>query len=316
MFWFGHTPRQVATQRLLVGQPQVPPQPAWQAATQVRPELHAKVAFAHIAQLATQLLLAAQRNVPRGHPQTPAWQVRPLAQAAQAAPPVPQAMVEGTWQALLAQQPFGHEAALQTQALLTHAWPTPHAAPLPQRQAPFTHALAVRALQATHAAPRVPHDCSDGMAQVLPLQQPVGQVMALHVEQMRLTHAPLPAQTAQAAPPVPQAPLAVPGWQTLLAQQPIGQEAALHTHAPLTHACPARQAAPFPQRQTPAVQRPFSALQAAQAAPPVPQAIAVLPAWQVLPAQQPIGQEAALQTHWLLTQRWPAPQAAPLPQRH
>jgi hypothetical protein len=54
-------------------------------------------------------------------------------------------------------------------------------------------------------------------------------------------------------------------------------------------------------------------LQAAQAAPPVPQALVALPAWQVLFWQQPFGQLALLQTHEPLTQLWPAAQQVALP---
>ena len=116
-----------------------------------------------------------------------------------------------------------------------------------------------------------------------------------------------------------------PGWQTLFAQQPFGQLAALQTHAPLTQVVPlgqATQATPFvpqcwlllvwhvlfwqqplaqfagPQRLT---QEPFWHCvplgHATQAPPPVPQAALVFPGLQVVPSQQPLEQLVALQTH-------------------
>jgi len=50
-------------------------------------------------------------------------------------------------------------------------------------------------------------------------------------------------QLTHAFPPSPHAELAVPGWQAPVpSQQPLGQEAALHTHAPSSHSCPAAHA--------------------------------------------------------------------------
>jgi hypothetical protein len=42
-------------------------------------------------------------------------------------------------------------------------------------------------------------------------------------------------QLAQAAPPVPQAALVVPGRQVAPSQQPLGQLVASHLHMPPTH---------------------------------------------------------------------------------
>jgi hypothetical protein len=109
---------------------------------------------------------------------------------------------------------------------------------------------------APHVAAAVP------VAQVPPLQHPPTHgVVALHAP----VHAPLehvgvrPPHDAHAAPAVPHAPFVcdpVP-MQLFPEQQPVAHEAALHAHAPATHAWPAAQDE--------------------HAAPPVPQAPAAVP---------------------------------------
>lgn len=89
-------------------------------------------------------------------------------------------------------------------------------------------------------------------------------------------------------PEVPQVAAAGSTHAPLL-QQPFGHDVALHTHAPLTQAVPAGQAAPLPQRQVPALASQLfaeSAGQALQAAPPIPQ-VANAGVVQTAPAQQP-----------------------------
>jgi hypothetical protein len=95
-----------------------------------------------------------------------------------------------------------------------------------------------------------------------PAQHPVGQVIALHTQVPAMHCEPVPqeafpwqvqvpvvgsqvsvffaSQGTHAAPPMPHA-VADGVWQTPPAQQPLGQDCALHTHAPLTHAVPAPQ---------------------------------------------------------------------------
>ena len=81
---------------------------------------------------------------------------------------------------------------------------------------------------------------------------------------------------AQAAPPAPHAPLAVPGWHAPLpSQQPLGQVDALHWHAPLTHSVPVPHAT--------------------QTAPPAPHCALVVPSTHAVPAQQPTGQSVGPQ---------------------
>jgi hypothetical protein len=89
---------------------------------------------------------------------------------------------------------------------------------------------------------------------VPPLQQPLGQVLASHVQTPAALH-PCPLGQAAHVPP------ALPhsdddsypnGMHTPLLQQPLGHEAASQTHAPeALHACPLAHAAhaapPVPQ---------------------------------------------------------------------
>ena len=53
-------------------------------------------------------------------------------------------------------------------------------------------------------------------------------------------------------------------------------------------------------------------MQLAQAAPLIPQLVAVAVAVQVFAEQQPVGHDVASQTHAAFTHRWPAAQAAPV----
>jgi hypothetical protein len=65
----------------------------------------------------------------------------------------------------------------------------------------------------------------------LPLQQPVGQEVGVQAQTFA-EHSWLEPHFAQAAPPLPQAPEVLPGWQTpMLSQQPPGQVAALQVAA-------------------------------------------------------------------------------------
>jgi hypothetical protein len=133
----------------------------------------------------------------------------------------------------------------------------------PHWQVPVAEQLsAVVRSQVTQVLPPVPQVASEVGVQTPLAQQPVGHVCALHTH-VPPTHAePLPqeglpwqvqapAVASQPSlifashgthtwPPMPQ--VAAEGvWQTPLAQQPLGQDCALHTHAPPTHAVPAPQ---------------------------------------------------------------------------
>jgi hypothetical protein len=92
-------------------------------------------------------------------------------------------------------------------------------------------------------------------------------------------------------------------------QQPLGQLAALHTHAPPTHACPAPHGAPVPQAHAPAAQRSaFVGSQAPHAPPAGPHAEVPVVATHVLPWQHP-AHVAAQPAQLPPTQASPAAQA-------
>jgi hypothetical protein len=121
----------------------------------------------------------------------PDAQVVPLAQEAQAIPPVPQVGLLDVWHLPLAsQQPFGQELALQAHLPPPQAWPVAQGA------------------QVAPPVPQVPMLCPLAMTQVVPLQQPPLQELALQTQDPVAAHARPVAQATQAAPPVPQ--VAVP----------------------------------------------------------------------------------------------------------
>jgi hypothetical protein len=147
-------------------------------------------------------------------------------------------------------------------------------------QTPFTHASP--ATHGAHATPPVPQSLTVLPAWHLPApsQQPFGHVEALHVDGW---HEPMvqvsPAGHAvHARPPIPHAPVVLPGSQVpALLQQPVGQVAGLHVGWQLwaVHASPGGHAVQLP--------------------PPLPHAIVVVPVSQKPSASQhPLGQVAGL----------------------
>jgi hypothetical protein len=101
-----------------------------------------------------------------------------LTQALPAMPQLPRARARHWFPE---QQPSGHEFASQTQAPPKQRWPAVQAAPAPQAQTPVGVQLsAVTGLQGKHTLPAVPHLVNDGVAQLLPSQQPVEQEIASH----------------------------------------------------------------------------------------------------------------------------------------
>ena len=241
------------------------------------------------SELAVQGSPSAPVPLPAAH--APELHTCPELQAAQAAPPFPHCDVDwavSATQVLPLQHPPGQVVALHgvTQAPEVQDWPAeqalqavpplPHWAtvcadpatqvvPLQQPlgqvvpshgtvQVPALHTFP--AAQAEQAVPAFPHwdvDCADGATQVVPLQQPDGQVVALHVA----AHAPElqawpEAQTAHAAPPLPHWETDCADWatQVLPLQQPDGQVVALQlvpppvpdgAQAPEVHASPVAQ---------------------------------------------------------------------------
>jgi hypothetical protein len=98
----------------------------------------------------------------------------------------------------------------------------------------------------------------------------------------------------QPFPSVPQAPVDVGITQAPLLQHPVGHDAELQTHWPLTHCCPGWHICPPPQLHAPAVHpSATNGVHETHADPEVPQ----LPGpggSQFAPAQQPDGQLLAV----------------------
>ena len=107
------------------------------------------------------------------------------------------------------------------------------------------------------------------------------------------------------------------GWQTLFWQQPLAHDAALHTHAPFTHASPAPHEGPLPQPHTPLTQLSLATwLQETQAMPPTPHALDTGFTQTRFGSQHPLGQDMASQTQRPFAHRCPLPHAGPAPQAH
>jgi hypothetical protein len=165
---------------------------------------------------------------PVPHTQVPVKGSQPLLvtglQATQLRPPTPQVATAGVWQTPPAQQPPGHDSALQAQTPAWQVVPAAHAALAPQRHAPAAPQLSDRtASQVTQAAPPVPQAVTVGVAQVTPEQQPTGQfagVQLLHTPPLQIR----PAQSWQSAPALPQLVLLFPARHRVPAQQPCGHE--------------------------------------------------------------------------------------------
>lgn len=267
--------------------------------------------------LPVQALLLPQRQLPPDEQLSAVLLLQPV----QLCPLVPQLLkVGGLTQLPPLQQPLGQLVESQTQLPETQCRPLAHWLLAPQRQLPPVLQESARmGSQAKQEAPLVPHWAAVvGLTQVLPLQQPLGQVVELHPVQAWPTQVKPVPQAAHAAPPVPHSPFAVPALQMLPAQQPVGQLVESQMQAPAEHTCPAPQGAPAPQAQPPLVQRSVLAgSHAVHAAPDEPQALALCAPVerQVLLLQQPAGHELALQTQLPPEHVWPAAQAAPVPQR-
>jgi len=182
--------------------------------------------------------------------QLPPEQLSALApQLVHAAPPAPQLAVLGFWHVLPLQQPFGQLVASHTHAPFAHRWPAAHGIDGPHAQVPCEQ-LSLRRPHDTQPMPPLPHVCVEGIWQLLPLQQPPGQLVASHTQtpfaqRWPAPHAAFPPQRhwppehasavlpqmVHEAPPVPQ--VEVPGWRHWLpSQQPFGQLVASQTQLP------------------------------------------------------------------------------------
>ena len=203
-------------------------------------------------------------------------------------------MVFPATQAPPAQHPVGHEVPSQTQVLATQRWPGEQASAVPQRQVPVAEQLSERASHATQVAPAFPQVATERLAQIAPMQQPLGHELASQMQRPPTQRCPpahalftpqeqtpaalqlsalVGSQARQAPPLVPQVASAVV-LQVVPEQQPLAQEVASHTQAPAWQRWPVWQAAPLPQRQAPSGEQ-VSALAGSQlthAAAAVPQA--------------------------------------------
>ena len=177
----------------------------------------------------------------------------PEAQATQAAPPEPQVAFVGALQLVPAQQPVAQDVASQIQLPPMQRWPAPQAAAVPQRQVPVASQVSAFAgSQVLQAAPAMPQVAGALGVQVGPLQQPVGQELAVQPLQTPPVQVWVP-QPWQLAPPAPQDADPVPGLQTLLSQQPE-QEVGVHEHALALHSSPVPQLGVQAPQLWPAVQ--------------------------------------------------------------
>lgn len=259
-------------------------------------------------------------------------------------PALPQAASALGWHACTtSQHPLEQLPALQAPPVHTppmQVCAAPHAGPVPQRQLPVAEQLLPLPVQSAHDAPCGPQVVSERVVHTLPTQQPVGHEVASH------THAPpthrwlatqaafvpqlhpppiaaqpsdrLGVQVAHAAPAAAQVDM-VSAVQVFPAQQPVGQEVASQVQPLPLQLCPVPHAGSLPQRHAPLAEQAFAFArsQVVQAAPPAPQAPALVGALQPpsLP-QQPEPQDVESQTQLPPAHRWPAPQAGPEPHWH
>jgi hypothetical protein len=242
---------------------------------------------------------AAQTDPPVPQLQAPATHRSALApQAEQAPPPPPHWLLDvAVTHVEPLQHPVGHDDESQTHAPDTQRCPDAHAGPAPQRQLPPLHESAV-AEQLTQAAPDAPHRAVEGgETQVVPLQQPEGQLvpsqMQTPLEQRWPTphalplphrHCPLlqvsavtPHET-QVVPLTPQAAAWFPATHEVPLQHPA-HDGPSQTHVPPLQRCPAPHASPAPHRHCPPLQLSASrVLHVVQAFPLFPQSDSDVPA--------------------------------------
>lgn len=192
------------------------------------------------------------------HPvQTPPTQFWLLGHVSHADPLAPQdAVVVPATHWPSEQQPSGHEVTLHTHAPCEQICPVAHAGPPPHVHTPAVEQPSADAPHALHVAPSVPHVAVVGASQMAPAQHPVLHDVASQTH-LSLTqcwpvahagpvpHVQAPAvqalafvgsQVVQAAPFVPHVAVDAAGeMQVVPSQQPVGHEAASHTHDPAEH---------------------------------------------------------------------------------
>jgi hypothetical protein len=250
------------------------------------------------------------------HPvQTPPEHV-PGLQLAHMAPPVPHSLLAFPGSHTFPwQQPVHPEVALQTHAPPEQIWPVEQAAPPPHVHVPVAEQPSPVLPQLTHADPLAPQFEPDvGVTQAPPAQQPLGhdvesqthappwQICPVphaapgpheHAPEVEQLSAFVGSQVTHALPFVPQLESDAVS-HVVPEQQPAGQEAALQTHLPLTHAWPAPQGALPPQAHAPDAEH-VSALVGSHAvhATPLTPHVTNADVLHVEPEQQPVAQSVA-----------------------
>jgi len=156
-------------------------------------------------------------------------------------PAVPHVVSDRVRQVFPWQHPSGHVLASQRHMPLTQCWPGPHAvAPgaEPHTQTPAElQRSEIVVLHAPHESPLVPHAVTLGVVQCVPEQQPEGQLIELHPSHAPLMHICPAGHMEQLPPPLPHAPVVLPGWQTVPWQQPAHDDGS-QTHDPIEQCCP------------------------------------------------------------------------------
>jgi hypothetical protein len=143
------------------------------------------VAGLHAQWLAPALVTQARPPTHGASPpqvQMPATQRLPVgAQSWQAVPATPQALppVPSWHMPFASQQPFGQVLASQMQWLATQCWPATQATPAPHLHAPPVQLSEKFGSHWPHMPPPVPQSFTLLMKQLLPTQQPLGQLCAL-----------------------------------------------------------------------------------------------------------------------------------------
>jgi len=210
----------------------------------------------------------------------PHWQVPAAEQvsamvvshAVQAPPPDPQADTDSLHVPSLAQHPAQVESHTQAPAS-EQCWPPPHAAAPPHVHAPpAEQVFVVVELHAWQVPPSGAQADADSDVQVVPVQHPVqdveSQAHALleqccpdeqsgpppHVQTPLVQPSAFASQVVHCAPLAPQFIVEVDVMHVVPEQHPLGQDVALHTQAPPTHASWPQSAPVVPQTQTPEVE--------------------------------------------------------------
>jgi hypothetical protein len=196
------------------------------------------------------------------------------------------------------QQPVGHELARQTHWPSTQRDPTGHMGPIPHAQAPTDEHRSARLMShpAQIALP-TPQVLTDGGLQVLPEQQPVGQVETLQPLQRPSMQDSPAGHTSQVPPPPPHESGVSPSRQRPPEQHPSGQDVPSHMQVPPMQRWPFRQEVSFPQRHVPEAEQLSARMSHPTHVDPSSPHVVSERVLHVLSSQQPLGQDLSLHTH-------------------